>query len=97
MQEVFRQKCLDSFHVSKFFPLFYVAFNVSVIISSVYFWSDLHDADSMNTFLTGFSAAISLMSGGITLVHRGELIKTVRPLHDLAQNVLLEKRLPVPQ
>lgn len=65
LNEVFRQKCLDSFPVVLFYPLFYAGFNASVILTSTYFWSEFKDPAGMRNFWALFVAGILIVAFGM--------------------------------
>ncbi|KAJ3305563.1 hypothetical protein HDV03_001429 [Kappamyces sp. JEL0829] len=83
LQEFFKQKCLDHFPVTRFFPLFYAALNCSVILSSVYFWSRFETGHEFRWFCLLFSIGMSLIVAGISIV-QGQMVKPhyVRPDED---------------
>lgn len=67
LNEVFRQKCLDSFPVVMFYPLFYCGFNASVILASIYFWSDWTDisVSQFRLFFAFFIIGMCLVGSGL--------------------------------
>lgn len=65
LNEVFRQKCLDSFPVILFYPFFYCGFNAAVILSSTYFWSQFADPAGIRNFFILFVAGILIVAFGM--------------------------------
>jgi Magnesium transporter NIPA len=81
-QEYFKQKSLDDFPVSLFFPTSFAGLTSVVVSSSVFFWSEFNSANQFRIFFVMFTVAISLIIFGISHVVRvkRKLSDVIRPV-----------------
>ena len=71
-QEYFKQKSLDDFQVSLFFPTMFAGLNSVVVLASVYFWSEFESMNQFRIFCIMYTMAICLIVVGVAYVVRGK-------------------------